>query len=435
MNLILREFILVLALTLFNGFFACSEIALISLRKTRVAALVKRGSRRAQIIQQLQQNPEMLFATVQIGVSVITILTSVFAGSSLAEQIAVHLAKAPYSFIASHAYGLSFALIVVLLSYISLVLGELAPKSLGLRYAEQFALLAAYPIWIFSRLCYWLVKILNLSTSLLLKPFRASRMSSEPRLSEEEIRTVISEGRRVGAIEAQEHDIIENVFEFTDLTVSKIMVPRTQITAFNIHDPVESIIHQAVDSGFSRVPIYQNTLNNIVGILYTKKLLTRLGQNLEKIDLQNYLVPPYFVPDSMKINRVLQRLQNKKAQMALVTDEYGEIVGLVTVEDLLEELVGEISDETDETSRAIVQQPDESFIVSGACSIVDFNKQFGSGLPEDEDFSTVSGFLLDRLGRFSREGDTVSVDNLEFTVKEKTLRTVKTAVVKHLNLL
>jgi len=433
MHNIIWEVVIVFALTLLNGFFACSEIALISVRKTRIASLVKKGNKRALIIQQLQREPERLFATTQIGVSVITIVASAFAGRSIADSLANFLLSAPSSFIVQYAPAISFIIVVALVSYVSLIIGELVPKSLGLRYAERFSLFAAYPILGMSKISYVLIRLVNASSNLVLKPFKDSTNFTESRLSEEEIRILIAEGKRAGTIEAQEHTIIENVFEFSDMTVGKIMVPRTQISAFDIDSPSQEIIRESINSGYSRIPIYQGTINNIVGILYTKNLLKQLGQDITKIDLHKFLLPPYFVPNTMKISEVLQRLQKKKVHMALVTDEHGEIEGLITLEDILEEIVGEIADETDESSKAIVQQEENSFLVTGELSIVDFNKYFNSGIPEDQDFTTVSGFILDQLGRFPKENDTVSYENTQFIVKEKNLRTVKTAVVSKIS--
>lgn len=409
-----------------------SEIALITFRKTRIANLAKQGNSRAKVIQLLQQNPESLFATIQIGISIITIAASAFAGSSIAKDLASSLAKLNIPFIADHAYTISFTVVVVLLSYVSLTIGELIPKSLGLRYAEPTALLSAYPIWWLSKISGWLIRILNITSNSFLKIFKDSTTFTESRLSEEEIRSMISEGQKAGTIKAHENSIIQNVFDFSDLSVDKIMVPRTQMSAFDMNLPAREVVHKAIESGYSRIPVYQGNLNNIVGILYTKRLLAKFDEGNQNLNLQEFLVPPYFVPNTMNISEVLQRLQRKKSHMALVTDEHGEIEGLVTLEDVLEEIVGDITDETDEADKGIKQDGEDS-IVNGNVSIVDFNKHFKTELPENEDYSTVSGFILDRLGRFPNEGDAVNFDNIKFTVKETTLRTVKTVLVKQTN--
>ena len=430
MSLIIWEIVIIFLLTLINGLLVCAEIAVVSVRKTRIAQLAKKGNSRAKIIQQFHQFPDRLFATIQIGVSVITVAASALAGSNLAEPFARVLQHARNSFIVEHSFAVALIIVVIVVSFIMLIIGELVPKSLGLRFAEKFSLTAAYPLLWLSKINRWLVKLLNFFSNLLLRPFGRFQNPSDSRLSEEEIRSLISEGRRAGTIDPGEHNIIENVFEFADLTVGRIMVPRTQVVAFDVEDDSMSIAKKAIESGYSRLPIYQDTLNNIVGILYTKKLLKKLGEDVSTINLRDFLNLPYFVPNTMKITEVLQRLQRKKMHMALVTDEHGEIEGLVTLEDILEEIVGEIADETDETAAGIVRHPDGSVLASAELSVVDFNRQLNTQLPEDADFTTVSGFLLDKLGRFPQEGDVIVHEDLEFLVKEKTPRTVKTVIVK-----
>ncbi|MFA5991178.1 MAG: hemolysin family protein, partial [Candidatus Doudnabacteria bacterium] len=208
----------------------------------------------------------------------------------------------------------------------------------------------------------------------------------------------------------------------------KIMFFFKQKTAYEINRPAKEIIFKAIDSGYSRIPIYRENLNNIVGILYTKRLLSQFGKPDQELNLQDFLVPPYFVPNSMKISQVLQRLQKNKVHMALVTDEHGEIEGLVTLEDVLEEIVGDITDETDEVDKNIKPEGN-NFLVAGETSVVDFNKYFKTELPENEDFNTVSGFIIEHLGRFPKPGDVINFGIINFTVKETTLRIVKSVIV------
>jgi len=345
---IAQEILVILFLTLLNGFFSMSEIALVTLRKTRVNALVKQGHRVAKVIQALQQNPEILFATIQIGISVITITASVFAGASLGEDLSRLLSKSNFEAVAENAYPISFILVVALVSYVNITIGELVPKSLGLRYAEPMAQLAAYPIWWLSKISFGLIKILNITSNLFLKIFRDSTSFTESRLSEEEIRSLISEGRRAGTIEPREHEIIENVFDFSDLSVDKIMVHKEKMVAININQPAAEIVKKAIESGYSRIPVYKENINNIVGILYTKKLLAKFNHEKKDLDIYEFLLSPYFVLRSMKISEVLRRLQKKKSHIALVVNYAGETLGMVTLEDVLEEIVGDISDETDE---------------------------------------------------------------------------------------
>lgn len=425
----LFEILIVFALTLLNGFFAMSEIALISVRRSRVAQLIKLGSKRAELVQNLQSKPEEMFATVQIGISLVTIAASTFAGLRLASDLAEYLSQLEVNIISAYAGEISFVVVVGVVSYFSLVIGELVPKSLGFRYAEKFALVASYPIWLLSKFSFWLIKLLSFSTNLLLKPFKKSASFTESRLTEEELRLLLEESKKTGAIDKHEHSIIENVFQASDLPVSKIMVPRTRMTAFEVNTPLEKIIPAAIESGFSRLPIYQGTLNKVVGVLYTKKLLPKISTGLGAAEIKDFMVPPYFVPGTMKIDEVLRNLQRKKLHLALVTDEHGEIEGLVTLEDALEEIVGEIMDETDETGKMIVKNNDETFTVSGQISIVDFNRQFQASLPEDKGYTTLSGYILHKLARFPNLGDVLEEQRLKLEVKEKTMRTVKAVLI------
>lgn len=424
------EFFIIFLGTLLNGFFAGSEIALISVRKTRIESLVKQGNRRAKIIKDLQANPENLFATIQIGISVLTIFVSAYAESSVAAKLTVYLERAGIPALAQYAHPLSFLLIIAFISYISLVLGELVPKSLGLRYAEKMALFAAYPIWWLSKISYVLIKFLNFSSNLLLKPFKDSTSFSESRLSEEELRTLIKEGRQAGTIAPQEHEILENVFEFSDISVDKIMTPSSKIIAVNIEEPTESVIKKIISSGYSRIPFYRETLDNVIGILYTKTLLSRIGKSAESISWEELLHPVFFVPNTQKVGKLLQLFQKNKVQMALVTNEHGEIEGLVTLEDILEEIVGDIADENESVQEDIAKGKDGTFVVKGSVSIIDLNKYFKSDLPLDDQFSTLSGFILDKLERFARKGDTVTYNDLQFVVKERNRRTISKVIVK-----
>jgi putative hemolysin len=421
------EILIIFILTLINGFFAASEIAIIAVRQTRLNELTKQGNKKAKIIKTLKNNPEEFIATVQIGISVITTVASVFAGASLSEELSPSFASSSIPFIAQNASTISFILIVALISYMSLVLGELVPKSLALRYSERFAFFAAYPILILSRICHFLIKFLTFSSNIILKPFKDSTSFSESKLSEEEIRSMILEGRKAGTIERKEHEILENVFEFSDMTVGNIMTPSGQITAFNIEDPVETNVTRVIESEYSRLPFYKHKFDNIIGILNIKDLFAELGtgKSAKDINLHDLLHPAFYVPNTQKISSLLQKFQKNKIHMAIVANEHGEVDGLVTLEDILEEIVGDISDETDEIRKEIVKQQDGTFLVEGGTSIVDFNRYFKANLPEDDNYTTISGFILDKLQRFPEVDDSVEFENLEFKVTEKANRIVK----------
>lgn len=422
------EIIIVFVLTLLNGFFAGSEIALISLRKGKVNELAKRFPQRAKMIRDLQGDPETFIATTQIGISVITIVASAFAGTRLASHIAPYFQAIP--FLARHADLVSFIIIVIFVSYITLVLGELVPKSFALRRPARFALFAIYPVYWISRVAHPLVRFLTASSNLLLAPFKDSASFTESKLSEEELRILLQESQKAGTIQPREHQILENVFEFSDTEVDKIMTPASHMTALDLDEPAAANITRAVESEYSRIPVYEGDVNNIVGILNVKDLLPFIGKDLKGIDLRSLLLPPLFVPTTQKVSDVLQKFQRRKMHIALVTEEHGEIDGLVTLEDVLEELVGEITDETDEAKKDIVRQKNGSHRVEGTTPIVDFNRYFKTDIPEDDNFATVSGFILDSLSRFPEAGETVTYRDWEFRVIEKTDRMIQAVSVQ-----
>jgi putative hemolysin len=424
------QILIIFLLTLLNGFFAGSEIALISLRRTRIDSLRKRAPKRARLIKLLQKTPETFIATTQIGISIATIISSIFAGASLEGRIAPYFEASRLTFLSVHANSISFIIIVLLVAYVTIVLGELVPKSVALRHPARFALLVIYPIYALSRLSSWIIKLFTGTSNLILRPFHDSTSFSESKLSEEEIRTLIYEGREAGTIEKREHEMLQNVFEFSDMTVDKIMTPRSQIMACNTKDPVEISLKQILDSGYTRIPFYKNKLDNLVGILHTKDLLSHIAQPIDQLFIRNLLRPPFFVPTTKKISDLLQNFQKKKAHLAIVINEHGEVDGLVTLEDVLEEIVGEIGDESDEARTDILKQKDGAYIVYGSVSIVDFNRFFDVSIPEDQAYSTVSGFMLDQLERFPEAGDSVEHDNLKLTVKDSTPRAIKSILVE-----
>jgi len=423
----LNEILVVLVLTLLNGFFSMSEIALVTVRKTWASELAPKN-KKAKAILDLKHNPENLFATIQIGISVITIAASAFAGANIAERVALLFADSKWSILADNAGSISLVLVVVLVSYINITIGELVPKSLGLRFSEKMALLSARPILFLSKAFKPFIVALSFTSNLILKIFHDSTNFTEGKLSQAEIRSMISEGKEVGTVEPHEFNMIENVFNFSDLDVEKIMVPRNQIFALNQDLSNTELVGKAIESRYSRIPIYKGELNNIIGILYTQKLLAVFGQDIADVSIERFITPPYFVPSVMKISEVLQFMQKNKIHIALVTDEHGDTAGMVTLEDVLEEIVGDISDETDEDSNGIKKEND-GFLVVGSMSVVDFNKFFKSDLPEDEDYNSVSGLIVSELGRFPKERDVVDKNNIKFTVKEIARRTVKSVFV------
>ena len=412
------DFLIILVLILINGFFAAAEIALISIRKGRVKALIEEGNVRAKIISRLQGDPDRLFATVQVGVTLVGAIVGVFGGSSFKEKLEPLINRIPYEFVQNFSEQISFVIVVMAITYLSLVVGELVPKSLALNYSERVAMLVAYPLQAFNRVVYWFTRFLTFSSNLLLRPFKDRTSFSETRLLAEEIKHLLEEGVRHGTIAHSEHEIIENVLEINDTAAREVMVPRVDIKAISV-DAAEDEVRKAVDSLYSRLPVFGEGLDNIIGILHMKDLMRCLARQ-EAYQLSRLARPAYFVPESMKIGKILQEMQKRKTHMAIVVDEYGGTAGLLTMEDILEEIVGEIQDVTEIPDEdEFMPLPDGSYLVSGSCGISDFNEFMQEGLPEADSYDSVAGFVIEQIGRFPEVGEKIVSGNLSFELVKR----------------
>lgn len=423
------EILLILGLILLNGFFAASEIAIISLRRSKTKELVKEGLQSAQIIDHFQQNHQKFLATIQVGITVVTTFASAFGGAQVVEDVAPLLEKVPYDFVSNNAEVIAFFLVVILISYLSLVLGELVPKSLALRFTQRIALAVSYPISIFSSIFSVFVKVLTASSNLILIPFKGKKSYLDAELSEEEIRTMLEESREAGTIEKREHEFIENVFDFGDLEVGKVMIPHNKMDVIDIELDEEDFIHKMLKHNHTRIPIYEDQVDNIIGILYSKDVFARIAKK-QKLKIRELLRPPVFVPSTQRLHDVLQKFKKEQMHMAIVLDEHGGVDGLVTLEDILEEIVGDIKDEIDKINKEIRKQEDGSYLVDGSTPITDFNRVLDTDLSEDSAFNSVSGFILDLVKRFPKKNEKIRYENLEFQIVEKTRKRIKTIRVK-----
>jgi putative hemolysin len=364
-----------------NGFFSASEIALVTVKKSRLKALIEEGNKKAELIEQLQKDPNRLFATVQIGVTLIGTIASVFGGATLVGKLSLFLESLnlPSLFI-SLAQVISFVVIVLLITFLQIVIGELVPKSLALHYSEKVALLIIYPLAIFNKLFFILSEILTYSSNILLKPFKDRTSFSETKLLSEEILHLLEEGVKEGSIESSEHEMIENILEINETDAREVMIPRVEMVALPVDATLDEIF-RAMESMYSRIPVYKDNLDNIVGILHMKDLIRVLWKeniNLQKNDtfsIAKLVRPPYFVPEGMKIGKILKEMQKRKTHLAIVVDEFGGTAGLLTLEDILEEIVGDIKDITEISNeeKEIIKIKKNVFLVSGSCNIFDFN--------------------------------------------------------------
>jgi len=406
--------LLIILLILLNGFFAAAEISLISLRKSRVRHLVKSGNTKARKIQKLQEEPERFLATIQVGITLIGTLAATFGGVIAIERIKPFLVSLPVEFFKKTAEPIAVGIVVSVITYLTLVFGELVPKSLAIRYAEKIAFLTSSSVDFLSRTFRWVLRMLTASSNFIIGLFVSSHDHEPSLVSEDEVKYLIREGRKSGVFEPSEEDLIHSVFRFTDTVVKEVMVPRTEIVAVEAESDVDSILHTMNEKGFSRLPVYSETIDNVIGVVYLKDILA-LHMEKRPFKLDQVIRKPYIVPPNKNVSVLLKEMRERHIHLALVGDEYGGTDGLVTMEDLIEEIVGDIQDEQEKALREIDEIAANRYLVDGKTNIEKVNEQLDVSLPEDE-FETIGGFVLGIFGRLPAEGDQILYQNMMFTV-------------------
>jgi putative hemolysin len=424
------EIILILIFILINGFFSGSEIAVVTARRTRVSELIKEGSRTAKVLHKLQSEPEKFFATVQVGVTIAGALAAAIGGAAAVKFIDPALSKVSINIIAESSEAISIAIVVLCVSYVSLVFGELLPKSLALMNPERSALIVARPISGFSRIASFLIGLLTITTNVLLRPFGGKPYSQRSFVSEEEIKLLITEGRDRGVFEQVEETLIHGVFEFTDLSVKEVMVPLAKVISFPLESSSEEILATIKTKSYSRYPVYHHETVNIKGILYVKDLFRKLASK-ESIDVKKLMRTPYFVPESMKISTLLREMQRKGILLAVVVDEYGAVTGIVTIEDLLEEIVGEIRDEYD-VEQPVVKLRDDSFFIDASISVRDLADDHDIELPESQNYDTLGGFIITTLQKIPETGETFTAANWDIKIVHMVGKRIARVILKRI---
>jgi putative hemolysin len=407
----MTEFIILLLLILLNGVLAMSEAAVIASRRARLQQLVEEGSSGAKAALVLLDDPNRFLSTVQIGITLVGILSGAFGGATLGDTIAAQLATIPA--LAPYSQTLSIALIVAVTTYLSLIIGELVPKRLALQNPEQIAAMVALPMRTLSRVTSPLVSLLSVSTNGVLKLIGVAD-DEQPPVSEEEIKLMMMEGISAGVFEKAEHDMVEGIFKLGDRRVRTIMTPRTEIDWIDIEDSVEEMHRRLLESKHSRFPVAKGGLDDILGVVYAKDLLARSLRG-ESFDLQAVIREPLFVPEAMPAGNLLELFRARNMQIALVIGEYGDIQGLVSIHDLLEEIVGDIEEPS------AVQRGDGSWLLDGMIATDEFKDilDIDDELPgEAEDFDTLGGFVMSQLGRIPTAADHFQWQALRFEVMD-----------------
>jgi putative hemolysin len=398
---ILSEIAVILALVVANGVFAGAEIAIISLRRTRLEQLVEEGRGSARAVARLRDDPERFLATVQVGVTVVGATAAAFGGASLARRLAPVLEKVP--FLAPHADSVALALVVALVSSLSLVLGELVPKSLALRASERYALLVARPLLALSAAARPVVWVLTAASNAILRPFGDRTTFTESRLSVEEIEQLVDEAGKAGQLDAPTAEIASRALAFRDLTAGDVMVPRSRIVALPRNAPQDELKRMLLEEGRSRMPVYDGSLDEIVGYVVAKDLAAMAWEK-QLIVLDDLLRPVLFVPVTAKAVFVLREMQRRRTQVAVAVDEHGGVAGLLTLEDLVEELVGDILGEQEQPEELVQREPGGTALVRGDVPIRELNRALGLDLPEGEGYTTVAGVCIALAGSVPERG-------------------------------
>jgi putative hemolysin len=415
------EVLLIFVLMLLSGFFAASEIGVIAVRRSRIAHLARQKDpvgRQARFVQKLHSNPDRFFAIIQIGITVTGSAASAVGGAIAVQLLKPIIAHLPIGESEAAAESIALTIVIVIISYLFLVIAELLPKALAIRFSEKIALFVGAGTYYSLRFTRPVINILTASTNLCLKLLRVNIEKKEHTpITEAEVKLLLAEGLKTGTFLKTERDLINGVFDFADTVARQVMTPRTDIEGIEINEDPEDILSMITASRFSRFPVYEESLDQIIGIIHARDVIGILREK-NLVILKDILRKPYFIPDSKPLIELLRDFQKNQSHMAIVLDEFGGTAGLVTLEDLLEEIVGEIQDEYDKERQQWSATRDGSFSVAAEMAVEDFNDQFKADL-EPGLADTVAGYVIHQLGRLPRGTEAVEAGGYKYIVTER----------------
>lgn len=404
------SFILILILIVINAFFASAEMAIVSLNKTKINMLAEEGNKKAKLLKNVLKDPNNFLSTIQVGIT----FAGFFASASAATSISYGFANFLKGVNIPYAESIALVLTTIAISYITLVLGELVPKRIALQKSEKLAMSAIKPIIFISKVTKPFVWFLSFSTNVILKICRVNTEGIEEQISREEIRSLIEMGEENGAINQSEREMIDGIIEFDDTTAKKIMTPRTETFLLDVNDSIRDCIKDILDENFSRIPVYENEIDNIIGILHMKDLFASIVEKgIDNVEIRDLLIEPCFFIETKNIDDLFKELKEKKSYIAILIDEYGGFSGIVTMEDIIEEVMGEILDEYDE-NLDVEKIDDYNYIVSGLMTLDDINNYLDIEL-ESEVADTIAGLFIEKLGEIptSTKDCEIKFDNLK----------------------
>ena len=415
-NTIIFDLLLLLFFTLLNAYFAGAEMAVVSVNKNRIRSLAEDGNKKAKVIEGLFEDSTKFLSTIQVAITFAGFYSSASAASSISPVLAdwMHSVGIPYSGQIAHNG------VTLILMFFNLVFGELVPKRIALQKAEAFCMMTVMPIHYISIILTPFTKLLSFSTKLVLRILHMKTEDQEEAVTEEEIKALLKMGNESGTFDDDEREMIDSVFKFDERTAKEIMVPRRDVFTIDIEDSFESQIDEILQTRHSRIPVYEESIDNIIGVLHVKDVMIELRKNaLEEGDIRRMLHKPFFVPETKDADELFRSMQETRHHMAILVDEYGGFSGIVTIEDLVEEIMGDINEEYEEVVPDIQAVSEDEYLLDGGILIDDLNEELGLKL-ETENYDTLSGYLIEKLGHIPEKDDrdTVFSDNLVFTVEE-----------------
>ncbi len=419
--------ILILVLILINGFFAASEMALVSLNQNKLESLIEKGNKKAAMLKRISDDSTRYLSTIQVAITLAGFLSSAIAGSNLAQNLVVAFNNIGITI----PINLAVVIITLILSYITLVFGELVPKKIALNNPERIAMMSIGILRVMMFLTRPAVWLLTKTTKGVVKVMRLDQEEDRNLTSEDEIKQMIRSGHRQGLYKGTEKDMLENIFDFDDIYAESVMTPRTDIYAIDISLEKAEILQKIIDAPYSRIPIYDKTIDNLLGIIHVRDvLIAAKDKGFSRINYKKLVREPYFVPNNLKINVLFKRMQKENQHIAILLDEYGGIDGIITLEDILEEIVGNIYDEFDELDKEVTQIDENTYLVDALIQLQDFNRYFRIEI--DEESETLSGLLIEHLGYIPKEiiDDSFVFENLEIKIKSIKKNHIESVIVK-----
>ncbi len=417
MDPIIVQIIIVFLLIFVSGFLAASEIAIASFGPGRIEELKEKKDKSALAFEKIQKDTNSFFGSIQITTQ-ITLLAAAMLGFNICYRFLSRFFELNTSGSYSEVVFLSIFLALGIITFFTMVFGVLIPKAIGFKYSYHIARTSVNIILLITVVFKYLVSFATYASNLILKPLNEKTSFSQTRFSEDEIRIIISEGVKSGALDQNEKEIIENLFEFNDLRANEVMIPRTDMVALDLTDNQEEMNAEIMKSNHSIIPVYKENPDNIIGVIHTKDVMKTLIEK-KNLDVINLIRPAYFIPESKLISEILREMQNRGERLAIVMDEYGGTEGVITMEDILEEIVGDFHDNGTPENGLYSQLPDGSYYISGAMDIDDFNEIFNIDLPVSAEYNTVAGFISDVSGKILNAGEKYQHETLVFELIKK----------------